>query len=438
MKVIIVGGGISGLACGIYLAKSNVDVTIYEKNHYAGGFLTTWKRKNSIIDGCIHWMLGTKDGTRFNKIWKDLGALDKCDIYHPDTFCTLEYESNLFNFYNDINKFEKELLKYSNSDEEEIKNFIEAIKAFGVSEIPTDISYELEEPDYKLSMNIFRKMRNYLKLSIGEVANRFNSKIIRFALKNCLINEHFSAYYFIQTLSNFMHGNSSIPYGCTKTVQDGMLNRYLSLGGKIVYQEEIKEVIIDNSLAKGIILKSGKEELADFVVLATDIHESKNLLKREIEPFNKIDLDKDKYMTYSYCIASYKTKSSLKDINPTLIKKINEFNICGLKGNTLSIRHYGYDDSLINDGNTTIQAYLTTYEKDYEIIKNMSKDEYQNFKKELGEFFLEEIKKVYDIDLELIDVLTPLTFERYNNSYKGTFMPFVLKTGMSQVIRKQR
>ena len=46
MKVIIVGGGISGLACGIYLAKSNVDVTIYEKNHYSGGFLNKCKRKN--------------------------------------------------------------------------------------------------------------------------------------------------------------------------------------------------------------------------------------------------------------------------------------------------------------------------------------------------------------------------------------------------------
>ena len=438
MKVIIVGGGISGLACGIYLAKSNIDVTIYEKNHYAGGFLTTWKRKNSIIDGCIHWMLGTKDGTRFNKLWKDLGALDNCNIYHPNTFCTLEYESNIFHFYRDIDKFEKELLKYSNQDDEEIKIFIEAIKAFGVSEIPSDVSYELEMPDNKLNMNIFRKMKYYLKLSIGEVANRFNSKIIRFALKNCLINEHFSAYYFIQTLSNFMNGNSSVPYGCTKTVQDGMLNRYLSLGGKIVYQEEIKEVIIEDSLAKGIVLNNGKKDVADFVVLATDLHEAERLINRSILPFNKIDQDKEKYMTYSYCIASYKTKSSLKEFHHSLVKKIDDYNICGIKGSVVSIRHYGYDDSLINDGNTTIQVYLTTYENDYELIKKMNKDEYLSFKKELGEFFLKELKKVYDIDLELIDVLTPLTFERYNNSYKGTFMPYVLKPGLNQVIRKQR
>ena len=57
--------------------------------------------------------------------------------------------------------------------------FIEAIKAMGVMEIPSDLPYELEDPSkFKMNMNILRKLRYYLKLSIGQVANRFHSKII--------------------------------------------------------------------------------------------------------------------------------------------------------------------------------------------------------------------------------------------------------------------
>lgn len=53
-KVIIIGAGLAGLSSGIYLKKEGYDVTIYEKNNYAGGFVTTWIRKNAIIDGCMH------------------------------------------------------------------------------------------------------------------------------------------------------------------------------------------------------------------------------------------------------------------------------------------------------------------------------------------------------------------------------------------------
>ena len=38
-------------------------------------------------------------------------------------------------------------------------------------------------------------------------------------------------------------------------------------------------------------------------------------------------------------------------------------------------------------------------------------------------------------DFELIDVLTPLTYERYNNSYKGTFMTYALSPTVPQVTR---
>lgn len=437
MKVIIVGGGISGLACGIYLRKNNVDVTIYEKNPYAGGFATTWVRKNSLIDGCMHWMLGTKDGTKLNKIWNDVGVFSNVGIYHPESFCSIKYDDKWFHYYMDIDKFEKELLKYSDNDEEEIHIFIEAIKAMGVMEIPSDLPYELEDlSKLKMNMNILRKMRYYLKLSISELANRFNSKVIKYALKNCLVNEHFSAFYFIQTLSNFMNGNDSIPNGCTKSIQEGMLNKYLSLGGKIIYSKNIDEIIIKDNQAIGIKI-NGEPIYSDYVVSATDIHETERLIKERIKPYDELDLNKDKYKTYSYCIASYKTKSDVSSLPVAVIKKIHPYNIHGIESDTLSYRQYGYDKELIMDGNTTIQVYLTTYEKDYELIKQMSKEEYKSFKKELGQFYLNELKKELDIDLELIDVLTPLTYQRYNNSYKGTFMPFALGPGLNQVIRSQ-
>ena len=52
MKVIIVGGGISGLYSGIHILKKGYDVTILEKNNYIGGRTTTYKK-----DG-VQWEIG--------------------------------------------------------------------------------------------------------------------------------------------------------------------------------------------------------------------------------------------------------------------------------------------------------------------------------------------------------------------------------------------
>ena len=438
-KVIVIGAGFAGLSSGIYLLKEGYEVTIYEKNPYAGGFVTVWKRKNSIIDGCMHWMLGTKSGTKLNQMWNELGVLDNLEIYHPNTFCTVEYNNNVFHYYRNINKFEEELLKYSLNDEKEIEIFINAIKTMGIYEYPTDIPFDLVSPkSVKFDMTLMRAMKHYLKLSVKDLADRFNSEVIKYALNNCLVNNHFGAFYFIQTLANFMNDNDSIPYGCSLPLRDNILNKYLSLGGNIVYNSNVEEIIIENDKALGIKV-NGENIYGDYIIPAIDMHYLEDILlknKYKLSPYKEWDLDKDKYVTYSYCIASYRTKRDFSNDEVAIIKKVKEYEFNGIKSDNISIRQYGYDKNLITDGYSTVQVYLTTYEKDYEIIKSLSKEEYKAFKKKIGEFYLNALKEIYkDSDFELIDVLTPLTYERYNNSYKGTFMTYALGPIMPTCVR---
>ena len=223
------------------------------------------------------------------------------------------------------------------------------------------------------------------------------------------------------------------------SMRDGILKKYLSLGGKIYYNSPVDEIHIEGSKAIGITLENKEFHSFDYVVSACDLHYLENHLlknKYEIKPFHEYDIDKKKYPTYSYVIASYRTKMDFEGYDIAPIKKIDPYDIMGIKGDALSIRQYGYDDTLITNGYKTIQVYLTTYEEDYERIKSFSKDEYKSFKNKVGEFFKKELIKYYKCDdFELIDVLTPLTYERYNNSYKGSFMTYALSPTVPQVTR---
>lgn len=71
----IIGGGVSGLAAGIYAQLSGIDSEIFESHTIVGGQCTAWKRKGFHIDNCVHWMIGTKQETETYQVWKDVGVL---------------------------------------------------------------------------------------------------------------------------------------------------------------------------------------------------------------------------------------------------------------------------------------------------------------------------------------------------------------------------
>lgn len=71
-KLVIIGGGISGLIAGILAQKQGYQTLILEKNKMAGGECTGWNRQGYHIDNCIHWLVGCKQespSTIFGESW---------------------------------------------------------------------------------------------------------------------------------------------------------------------------------------------------------------------------------------------------------------------------------------------------------------------------------------------------------------------------------
>ena len=98
-KVIIIGGGIAGLSAGIFAQKNGFESVILEKHHTLGGECTGWDRQGYHIDGCIHWLVGTKQGTPIHDLWTTVGALDGVDIFSPESFLTFEHDGTVVHLY---------------------------------------------------------------------------------------------------------------------------------------------------------------------------------------------------------------------------------------------------------------------------------------------------------------------------------------------------
>ena len=72
-SIMIIGGGIAGLAAGIYGQMNGYRTEIFELHDLPGGLCTAWERKDYVFDGCIHYLFGTAPGAPFNQVWQRSG-----------------------------------------------------------------------------------------------------------------------------------------------------------------------------------------------------------------------------------------------------------------------------------------------------------------------------------------------------------------------------
>lgn len=414
-------------------------MNIYEKNSGVGGLCTSWRRNGVIIDGCLHWLIGTHGDSGIGRIWREIGGIKDGDIVKLDSFFKVFYENETLTFYNDFDKLERELDRVCvcDKDRSEIARFMEALRYIGMYEIASDIPPELKDQPAKPNLAFARKTFFLLTVTLGEYAQRFETPIIRYALENSPVNKRFCALYFAQTLSNLCSGNADLPRGGSAALMRNVSERFKALGGKLITGTPVSEIIIENGMAKGIRSENGEIVYGDYTVAACDVHHTfENLLNNKYSPtaFFDSNTDKEKYGTYSYIIAAFKTNMDLHSHNVYEIYNTEKINLSGKECGVLSVRHYAYDESFTNDGHTVLQVFVDTDENDYKRIKAMSDGEYAEFKCRTGEILKRQLEKYYAVngDVELIDVITPRTYERYVNSYQGSFMSFPLGAKMPQ------
>ena len=74
-KLLIVGGGISGLCAGVLAAKNGFQVEVYEKNAQPGGLCAGWTRRGFRLDTGPRWLSGAAPGGEMRPLWQAVGAL---------------------------------------------------------------------------------------------------------------------------------------------------------------------------------------------------------------------------------------------------------------------------------------------------------------------------------------------------------------------------
>lgn len=186
-KIIIIGGGITGLSVGCYAQMNGFNSEIFEQHTKPGGLCTSWERGEFIIDGSIHWMIGCREGNPIYPILKELSVIDNTDFHSEELFRVVEIGDKKMNIYIDINRFEKELLTIAPEDKKVILEFANLVRKFTSFSPPLDKDFgNYSFKDYiKMTSHILPFMK-YRSITLEQFCSKFKNDFLREAFFNIM------------------------------------------------------------------------------------------------------------------------------------------------------------------------------------------------------------------------------------------------------------
>jgi phytoene dehydrogenase-like protein len=427
-KVIVIGAGIAGLSAAIYAARSGFDVTLIEQHKNAGGTCTSWKRKGYLFEGAMHWLTGSSPDTAMYQVWRDVGALGAdVPVLLKDPFSGVECDGQIIYLYRDINKTAEHLIAVSPEDAKLIKQLAKEVKTACKMQMPVfDIKGVKAENPKRMTPGYLFKMtpalpviNKYGKLTCGEFTGRFKHPGIRRLFQ--IVPAQSKASDLIFTLATLHSRDGGYPKGGSLPLTMRMVKTFTDLGGRLLLDTKVKKVRVNNGETDGVTLTDDSAINADAVIVTLETVAALNRLF-DTPPRDEWLLNLPKTVKPLVCtFVSIGVRAELSDgMLPGWI--LDKPIICAEKEIT-EIGFNSYRDYAPPGGTALTTALLgNTY-----LFWRKAKDEgrYEDEKHKLAEQFRRALCEKYpqcEGKIEVIDIATPLTYERYTGAFHGSWM----------------
>lgn len=448
-KINIIGGGVAGLAAGIYGRKNGYDVTIFEMGMKTGGVCTSWEKAGYKVNGSLHWLVGSAPGIDFYRMWSDLGVLQNMDFHYHDSF--IEYkniEGKDIHFYSDPNKLQQHLLSISPVDSRLIGELVHNIKVLSDANFTMDRAFGLLHAwDWSKifmdNMPAVLALGKYNEMTVKEFAKKFHSKILKKAFEN-LWSPDMSMSFMLLQLSYASNKIAGYPIGGSGKFTEMLTKRYTDLGGKMELGKKVSKIIIKNNKAVGIKTEDHIPYYSDYVVSACDGYTA---LFKLLEPGYVDETTLDAYRTMKtfpslvYFSAGFNRKfeivnSSIIGFNIPMEKKLK---VGTWLHDRVSFQIYNFDPTIAPPGKTLVTAMLDTDYEFWQKLHQSGEEPYLEEKTRLAKELLKNLEREFpgiSEQVDFMDISTPVTFENWtgnhNGSYKGWLpTPSSIKTKIS-------
>ncbi|QLG44165.1 1-hydroxycarotenoid 3,4-desaturase CrtD [Costertonia aggregata] len=427
---IVIGAGIGGIATALRLRKKGYEVTVLEKNRYAGGKLHAIKENGYRFD------LGPSLFTMPHLVTElfDLYGVNPSDYFEykeKKVICNYFWEDGTrFSVTSNLDDFIKNA---SNTFDEPTKNLSQYINKNKKKYDLTNTLF-LEKSLHKaktyLSLKTVKAILNITSLDVSTSLNTVNKS--RF--KNPKLVQLFNRYATYNGSSPYktpgimsmiphleMHYGTFFPKGGMHRISMSLFELALSQGVKFNFEEQVKKINIINGVATGVV--SNKADYrADMVVSNMDVFPTyKKLLQDEKHPKKVLAQERSSSALIFYWGISKE------------FPELDLHNILFSDAYKDEFQAIFEDKNLYHD--PTVYINITSKEEPQDAPKNHENwfvminapgnygQDWEQLKNQAKTHIISKINRILKVDVESLityeHILTPVGIESNTSSYRG-------------------
>jgi len=427
--LLIIGAGVAGLTAGCYAEMNGYPTTILEMNDTPGGLCTSWRRQGYMFDGSVAGLAGSAPGSPLYRLWEEIGVAKYCPLHYGDNFGRICLPGNrTVTVYTDIDRLEAHLINEFPAEAKTLREFTGALRAVLDLDIPFSDARGWEA--VKQGSNTFFSsvahlpvLLKYGKLTIRQFAARCNDPTLVTVFNNLV---HFGGpdvplLTVLLPLAYAHRRMAGIPRKGWLAFARAIERRFSELGGDIKYQAKAVRLMIADGMVRGVILADGTQYYADRVLSAADGRFSQSLLLGKAEgdtrqPFRPEDLsDQPAQVNIGVAEDLSATDGPVTYILP------DSFPAAGREHSKITVHNKYYDPDAAPIGKSALTTFL---DSDYRWWKEVAADptRYQAEKARCANLVIDVIGRYHPgfrDKVEVADVSTPLTRERYTGNWMG-------------------
>lgn len=444
-KVIIIGAGPGGLTAAMLLQSKGFDVTIYEKKPYVGGRNSRISLNEYQFDmGPTFFLMKNVLEDVFKRTGRNLN--DYVELMDIDPMYRLSFAKDK-EFFPSINseKMIKEIKRVFPGEEDGYKQYLEkeekkykqlipclelpygSIKDFFKKQFITSLPY------LDAHLSLYDVLGRYFQNNDLKTAFTFQAKYI--GMSPWRAPGTFSIISYIEHGGGIYHVRGGL-----NKLTEKMAEVFVEDGGNLVLNNGVKELIIENGVAKGVKLSNGSTELADYVIINADFaHAMTNIVNpKHIKKYTKEKLDKMSYSCSTFMLylginkvyedVAHHSIVFAKDYKEN-VKDIAERKVLS-KDPSIYVQNASIlDDSLAPQGKSSLYVLVPVPNNTSNIDWNKEKDSFR-------EIILNKLEdrgypKLRE-HIEVEKVITPYDWENEIDVYNGA--TFNLGHNISQML----
>lgn len=453
---IVIGSGIGGLTPAAMLARKGWRVLVLERHATAGGCTHAFKREGYEWDVGLHYMgeVHRKNGG-LRRIFDVIsgGKLEWAPM--PDVYNRIVIADRSYDYVSGKERFKARMKEYFPRDADAIDRYIELVMAanraakdfFGERAMPPGVSGQV-----------------YAK--VGPAFQEFSGRTVLEVLNGLTSNQeliavlcgHYGDYSLLPSRASFaMHAmlikhyidGASYPVGGASRIAETVGDVIRAAGGEVLVAAEVKQVLVRDGNACGVIMRDGRELLAPVVLSDAGITNTVTRLLPEDVAAGTGLLEKcgAAEVSQAYLVLNI----GIRESNATL--GIESTNIWAHPSADLTANLTEYERDPLNrplpmhfisvpsakdptweqryPGRTTIDICSLTswslFEKFAGTAWMKRGTEYDELKRRLREEMLEGVMRFYPQlrgKIDHAELATPLSFNHFLGRGKGDFMSY--------------